>query len=182
METKLKLLLTKILYEKLELKKYEEKLVFSNIEPKTIVNEDNLPVVSKYFFLLNEINFKKLSQEDYTYLNNVILRLENLQKDELDVLYKFLNSKLYDLLLLETDLKYLYWGGTSFEYMAPADAIVFGLHYKVDIQEDEKNISLKQSIVTDIANNIQEEAIENKKIKVSVILYDNLKLTNARQL
>lgn len=182
MKNKIKLLLSRILYSKLGLEKYEAELINSNIEQKDIVNDPDASLSSKYFFLLNEINFDKLSADEYEYLSNSILNLENLDNNKLNELYEFLNNKMYDLLLPKTDLKYLYWGGSDINYMAPSDSIVFGLHYKLDMNDDQTLIYSKQEIVTDIANSIQNDAFKTQNMKVSVILYDNMKLMNARQL
>ncbi len=182
MENEIKLLLSKLLYVKLGLEKYEKELISFNIEEKNIVNENKITLSSKYFFLLNEINLDKLSADEYAYLNSTIPELDNLNLDKLNELNRFLDNKMYDLLLPETQLKYLYWGESDYNHMAPSDSIVLGLHYKLNIDEDEASIYTKQEIVTNIANKIQEESMKKHNIKVAVILYDNMKLTNARQL
>lgn len=174
MENRLKLILFEIIYNKLGLKEIEDCFVYNNIKGKKINNYDKYPILSKYFFLMNDVNLDCLfdiEKEELSKYYNLYCQGDETGKKRL---YEFLESNALKLLLPKTDEKYLYWGYTSFEYMAPSDAIVLGFHYIAFDNSTMEEYDMSEKFINNKLNYIQKELAENFGHKVAVIKYDDV--------
>ena len=64
MKEKVKILLNKIIYERLELNAIEHCISEAGVKPKEIVNDNNYDLTSKYFFLVNDVYLDRLNTDE----------------------------------------------------------------------------------------------------------------------
>lgn len=128
MNDELKLLLLKIIYGKLDLSVIEAEIKEKGILPKEIVNEDNLPLTSNYFFLKNDVILTRLSEEEKQQLENYYKEYkENNNKMSKDF-ESFLGQNMFKLLYPDTDEEDIYWEPGDSNYMTKNDVIVLAFH------------------------------------------------------
>ncbi len=130
MEEKYRLLFFKYLYDLLDLKKIEDELKSRNVD---CVNDENqmceeektCSACSKYFYLLNEINLKRLSSEELDYLNQI-----NEETPNNDI--QLFLEKTYQRVLLESSLnnKVYYGPFMNPRFEADSDSIAIGIKYE----------------------------------------------------
>ena len=127
MEEKLKIILFKIIYNKLNLDKIEKTFLSNGVKYKNISNPNNYEIVSKYFFLANELHLENLNSIQIDKLKYYVENsdLKNISMD----FHLFLNEILLDLLLPKTNKKYINFDKEDFSKEAPADAIILKFHY-----------------------------------------------------
>ena len=173
MEEELKIMLFEILYNKLNLKEIEEYFTKNGVESKEFINDTNLPINSKYFWLLNNVLIENLEdKEKYTMyelyrqfkLGNFFAKRE---------LYYFLEKNMLKLLIPKTEEPYFYWGPKSFQYIAPSDAITLAFHY-VEFYEDEIEEERINDIVVDKINEFQESEFEDINATLAVVVYNEI--------
>lgn len=175
MEEKLKIILFKIIYNKLNLDKIEKTFLSNGVKYKNISNPNNDEIISKYFFLANELHLENLNSIQIDKLKYYVENsdLKNISMD----FHSFLNEILLDLLLPKTNKKYIKFDEEDFSKEAPSDAIILKFHY-IEFDYDEKDYNKVQDIVVDNLNYIQDYG-EKIGLKVAVIRY-NESLLNRR--
>lgn len=178
MKDKAKLLFSKIIYKKMELDIIEQEIINSNIKCKDVVNNDNYDIVSKYFFLMNDVNLNKLTEYEKFKLEDYISNIDFQNIVISSDLLNFLEEIMYKVLLPDTTEKYLSYYGTGYEYMAPSDSIVLGFHYIKYMNNDDYNIKLQNKIICEKMNYIQGVMGPSKQMKVSVLVFDESNLEN----
>jgi len=168
------MLYNQLICNELQLNKIDEEIKQKGIKPKQIENPDNYFIASNYFFLINHIYLDRLNEEEKIKLETCISEYKKGNKQYNQELYSFLKQNMLKLLLPETNERYMYYGGTGFEYMAPSDSIVLGFHY-IRFEEGfiEEQDEIKERFINDKLNYIQEQLGPNKNMKVAVIKYDN---------
>lgn len=174
MKEKVKILLNKIIYERLELNAIEHCIIEAGVKPKEIVNNNNYDLTSKYFFLVNDVYLDRLNTDELQILENLIGNIDFQNINLTEELIDFMNANIYKLLLPNTDEKYLSYYGTGYDYMAPSDSIVLGFHYIKYLDNNENDINKKEEVIYEKMNYIQSVLGPAKKLKVSVLIFDEL--------
>lgn len=181
MEYKYEYMFFKYLYKILDLKNLDDKLSKEKI--KMIDENNSNKRISKYFALINKGNsseFSEIEKKEYEKLFSN--DLEELCKEiNEEVINNFIKKTYEKYFHLNIDFKYIYYGPTSFEYMAPSDSIVIGLNYeKYNIEDDdnfEEELSRQEEIVVKVLNYIQNDLAKENKIKLSAIAYNEIALS-----
>ena len=167
-----RILFFRYLYEKLNLKEIEDYLEKNNIN---YIDNDNLMCneekicfhYSKYFYLLNDINFELLNSEGIAYLKSI-------NKDS------FLDSNIINF--LESTYKRVlfnnfgkYYGPHSDQYYVNGDYIVLGIKFD-ELGFASRNIKTRKEIENN--NNIVDSIISkienNLNYKIKIIKYNEL--------
>ena len=128
MEEKIKIILNKIIYDKLNLYEIEKKFDSNGIKRKITESENNNESMSNFFFIMNDVYLNRLTVQELEYITNSIKQLDFSKLQISKELCDFLLSIINKLLLPETSEKYLYWGNRNYEYMAPSVSIVLSFH------------------------------------------------------
>ncbi len=171
-----KYLFLKNLYETLNLKVIEQKLLSEKVKPLNIVSDDYYDIISHYFFLLNDVNIEKLNSEQvnkfYTLFSK---KISDLSEQELKEALKFIDDTYYLMLFPNTEEKYVYYGPMTDNYICPRDAIALGLYY--DAFGDYDDFELENKLA-DIVNYIQFDLSKKVNKRLAVILFNQLTLEN----
>lgn len=184
MNEKYKYLFLMYMYDLIDLKTYETKLEEKNIERLEYTENGEF---FKYFSLLNDGDVSYLSdleKQELEMLSLISLKelsendeLKNKVKDYIERTYKkYFFSNI-------TGKDYLYYGPISYDYMAPDDAIVLGLNYRMFVDEKEnesyeETLENQDEIIVRVINEIQELEAEKHNIKVAVIKQNEKVLAN----
>jgi hypothetical protein len=177
MREKMKVILNKIICDKLNLRVIEEDLANNGIKSKIIQNKK---AGSHFFFLMNDIYLDRLSVQELNYLQNSISQLDFSKLEINKEFYTFLISIIDKLLLPETTQKYLYWGKMDYDHMAPSDSIVLAFHYEKYGDEDDEKTENQEKIINNNINYIQEKLGPLNNLKVSVIVFDEITNVKSR--
>ena len=169
----------KYLYEILNLKECDNKLETSGIEPYDKENMGNR--ISKYFALKNEGNNNEFSPEDKEKFNLYFSKeLDELLNEPLySEVRNFVARTFETYFFSNISEKYMYYGPSSYEYMAPTDAIVLGINYvKFDIENEnyDETINNQEDVIIEVATFIQEELAEKSNLKLAAIPYNEIAL------
>ncbi len=173
MEDKIKLILNKVVYDKLGLDIIEQEIVNANIRCKDIINDDNVELVSRYFFLLNDVYLDRLNSDEVYTLENYIENIDFHNIILTEELRNFIDERLFKLLIPDTDERYISYYGTGNNYIAPSDSIVLGFHY-IKYLDNEDNVDNQEEFIYEKMNYIQSVLAPSKNIKVSVLVFDEL--------
>lgn len=179
MEYKYEYIFFKYIYEKLDLMKLDEKLAFENIKMYDVDNVDKR--ISKYFALMNKgtaINFSENDQKKYNYYFSKELD-ELLQEPLYSEVKEFVLNTYENYFFSAVKSEYMYYGPSSFEYMAPTDSIVLGINYvkfDIDSLDYDKELERQDGIIVDMLNYIQTDLASSNKIKLSAIAYNEISL------
>jgi len=169
MNQELKIILFNILYINLDLKKLENQIIQKGIKHKNIENSCNYPIISKYFFLLNDLHLENLDSSE---LENLNILYNNFKKDNNlygDELCQFLLKNIQKLLFSVHEKGYLVYGDKT-EYIAPADSIVLAFHYN-DYQSESENHEELEDYICDVLNYIQFELSKKINMKIAVLKF-----------
>ena len=170
----IKLLYTQLIYNDLGLKKIEEEIKIRGIKSKKIENNEKYFIPSQYFFLLNDVCFDRITDDEKLQLENYIIEVNKGNSSVHKGLYEFLKSNMLKLLLPETNERYLYYGEHDFQHMAPSDSVVLGFHYmRFDEDYTEENDLKNERLINEKLNYIQNKLGPKQHIKVAVMKYDN---------
>ncbi len=161
MKENIKFIIFDNIYKNLGLKDIENKIEKNNIKPKNIENSTNISIVSKYFFLLNDIYLENFKKEELDYLNQCYL---DYTKGNHSKLYEFLNENMQKLLFIQNEKKYIKYG--SFVHSVPSDAIAIAFHYNNFECTDEQ-----ENFICDMLNYIQYNLAKKINMKVAVLKY-----------
>ncbi len=181
MNDMIKICLTEILYHDLGLNRIEDILKNKRIPHKTIQNPNNYPLVSKYFFLLNDVHFENLTPEEKKQLDmyyNRFLQGGELEKTEL---YQFLNDKKMQLLLKKDKDDYTYYGPISPYYCAKNDTIVFSFDF-IEFDDENPVSDEDYQLISDMLGKIENEFGPQSNIKVKFIESNEVSLESMRVL
>lgn len=180
MESEIKWLLLKIIYEELNLAQVEEKLTNLGIIAKKIVETEEFKYapISKYFFLKNDIVLDNLSIEEVEKLRN--LYNKGIEKNDLinnTELIEFIKKIKLKLLFPKTNERYIIWDALAPDHMTPSDSIVLAFHY-LEFQDN-----YPPDIMDDVIDTINSIQQLSSKVgyKIAVLMY-NERLINARTL
>ena len=177
MDDKYRLVTLKYLYSLLDLKKYEKILEENNIE--SIMEGPN---DFKYFSLLSDGDIAMFNEEEEKeFFSFDKYSIEEILANEeiLNKLIDFVKRTIVKFYFSNVKGEYLYYGGTSEECMAPDDAFVLGINYKINISDfDDYDVKREQvdEIIVKIINDIQFNEAKNKGIKVAVLENNGLKI------
>lgn len=163
MKEELKLIIFNIIYNNLGLKDLENNIVKNEIKCKNIKNPNNYPMVSKYFFLLNDVHLENLEPNE---LEELTRHYNEFMKDNKNYneLCNFLIKNIKKILFENQTTGYVNYGAA--QQSAPSDALVLAFHYN-DLETDEE----KENFIIDILNYIQFEASKKIKMKIAVLKY-----------
>ena len=176
MEEKYKLLLFKFLYNYLGLQDFELLLKNNNIDyiardDLMSENQKQCYGISKYFYLLNEIETYYLTSDEQKFLMNVDINGEMHDKVE-----KFIMHTIDRVLSSNDQNDIIYYGPHSDAFMARSNQIAIGL--KVEefgfVKEKLKEldeINLNDKMVNEIISQIESKG---KRWKIKVIKYNEL--------
>ena len=175
MEEKYRKLFFKYIYDLLNLQEYEEELVGANIE---YIDKENIMCaeeiicskISKYFYLLNEVDLSSLTDDEKAYLNII-------HDDIVDEnVIKFLQDTYERVLLNHSPNSKTYYGPLmNPDFEADNDAVAIGIKYNAyglakGYKKEIEQIESEDKIVLDIMKRIE----ESSKIKIKLIRYDEL--------
>ena len=175
MKEKYQKLFFKYLFDLLKLNEYEAILInkkIDYIENEIIMcqEEINCKNISKYFYLLNNVNLDALSEEEKNYLNIIH---EDLIDDNV---ISFLNKTYEKVLLIDSNNLMISYGPTmDNNYTAPGDAIVLGIKYdqygfaKAKVKNAEQ-VRMEEKVVSDIIKQIETKS----PIKIKIIVYSEI--------
>lgn len=171
-----KYLFFKKLYEELDLKSIEANLEKENIKSLNVVDSEYYKIISKYFFILNDVNINFLTQEDLQTFNLYFSKdIYSLKEEELNEIYQFIEKTYSMVLFPNIDSKFVYYGPITDDYICPKDSVVIGLFY--DIFSSEEPLTI-QNKLADIVNYIQFEQSKKSNKNISVLLFNQLTLQN----
>ena len=176
----------KELYDRLELKKLDDRLTNEEIKPVDEENADKR--ISKYFAFMNKGTAVHFSREDLEkfgdYFSKELFELERepLYSEVRDFVLRTYENYFF------SDKKddYIYYGPVSFDFMAPSDAITLGINYvKFDINaasdmEYDLELQRRDVVVVDMMNYIQTDLAKEKGIKLAAVAYDEFTGMNTR--
>lgn len=166
----------KEVYNNINLKSVEQKMLGDNIKPLEVIKDDKYDIISNYFFLLNVFNIEALSKEQlqdfYTYFSKDI---NSLNEQELQKAREFINETYSTVLFPKTDSKCVYYGPINDDYLCPRDAIVIGLYY--DAFGEYGDFELENKLA-DIINYIQFSLDKKNYSKIAVIPFNQITLEN----
>ncbi len=170
-----RLLLFKYLYEKLNLKEFENNIEKNNINyiinEKLMCGEEKICYhYAKYFYLLNDININELNQEELKYLSDL-----NKEANIDNKISKFLETTYKKVLFSNQDSLEKYYGPINETYHVKGNYIVLGLKFEeygfvsrvIKKRKEIENINL-------IIDNIIKKIEDNKNYNVKVIKYNEL--------
>ena len=166
----LKLILFRIIYEKLKLDSVEKRFLDYGLKPKQIVSDGmnyKNKFDNKFFFLKSDVHLENLSLEEITLLKKY---MSSEKAADLEELYHFLENNCLKLLIPKTDKKYLIWEPGDFRYAAPSDSIVLAFHY---IEFDDSYDDNLLFMVSNELNRIQKESVD-LGFKTSVLEYNEV--------
>ena len=149
MENSLRLILFQIIYDELNLLKYENKLQELGVKHKKIVGD--IPPVSQYFFLKNSVHLENLTEEENSFLQQHMNQdFDSLKEDK--ILLDFLKRNKLRLLIPKTQEKVIMWKQDNPFYMTPANSIVIAFHF---IEFDDSYTKEVDIQVVNMLNEIQ---------------------------
>lgn len=164
----------KKLYDSLNLKEMEQRLENENIRSLNVISSDKYEPISNYFFLLNEVNIERLSQEQLQDFHLYFSKdINMLTKEEEKKINGFIDETYSIVLFPDVDSKYVYYGPINDNYISPKDAITIGLYYNVFGDYDDFEVENK---LADIINYIQFDLAKKINKKVSVIPFNQITL------
>ena len=184
MNDKYKYLFLIYIYDIMGLKEYEKRLKEKNIEQLEYTENGNL---FKYFSLLNKGDVLKLNDLENKELETLSLYpLEDfIKNEELKAKLNDYINRTYKKFFFSniTGKDYLYYGPISYDYMAPDDAIVLGINYRMFVDEKEnesyeETLENQDEVIVRAINEIQELESEKHNIKVAVIKQNEKVLAN----
>lgn len=162
MNENLKFIIFNNIYNILGLKDIENQIIKIGIKPKNIENPAGVSLISKYFFLLNDVKLENLTENELEYLNHCYTNYQNGDSSEL---YTFLNKNIQKLLFTQNQNKYINYGN-SFMQTAPSDSIAIAFHYNNFECNDEQ-----ENFICDMLNYIQYNLAKKINVKVAVLKY-----------
>lgn len=175
----------KYLYNKLDLKNIENKIIEQEI---VNIDEDVVGLykdISKYFSLVNNVDESMLPEQmkqQYNYyfsMNGDELENRKLKKE----LNNFLESTYKYLLYPNINEKFCFYGPLNYKYVAPRDAIVLGFNYCEFNLEDENfdQIHLKKDeFICNILNYIQDELSNKTGLNIAVLKYNEYSIKKVK--
>ncbi|MEE3344181.1 MAG: hypothetical protein VZS44_08845 [Bacilli bacterium] len=166
LEEKLKILLLKIIYNKLGLSEIENEFIKNNINSKDIENKDNIDLISKYFFLKNDIHLENLTKDEEELLKTYI------DNNDIKNINTFLENNLKKILLPNEKVRMIHYNGNDYTKMAPSDAIVLQFHYREFDNYDKHDDN--ERLINSKLNYIQSTLGPNNGLKVAVLKYNEL--------
>jgi len=169
------------LYKKINLEKYEKELNDLGIQIYDVAGSENR--ISKYFGFLNSGNYDNFDQNELTEFQQIFDdSLENILNNKNEVAVDFVKKTYKKYFFSNSSNEYKYYGPHNYDYLCPPDAIVISLNF---IEFGDENSSItdeekfkKELEMTRIMNDIQNNAISNFGIKVSVVKYNELLLND----
>lgn len=171
-----KYMFLKYIYEKLKLKEIEKQLIYENINSLNVMADDKYDIISKYFFLLNRIDIKNLSNEQLEKFHKYFSKdIRKFNEEETKEVIQFINETYPLMLFPDTTSKCVYYGPIDDNYICPRDAIALGLYY--DAFGDYDDFELENKLAP-IINYIQFELAKNINCKVAVIPFNQMTLDN----
>lgn len=185
MEENIRILLFNMLYTQLNLDEVEKRLAEANVVPKKIVYSDNAirHVIPKYLVLENGIHLENLSKEERKKLEDYMLVLDDQNIPLMNEIYTFLDNIKLKLLIPDTPDRYLYYGPVSFEYMAPRDSIVLGVHYQEYTEPYNEMLHDQiQDFIIDTLNYLQDEVGPQHNLPVAAIAYNEISFSKEKMI
>lgn len=185
MEEILKILLFNILYSQLNLMEVERRLEEKKVVPKEIIypNYAIKHVTPKYIMLENDIHLENLSKEGRKKLEDYMLVLDDQNIPLMNEIYTFLDNIKLKLLIPDTPDRYLYYGPVSFEYMAPRDSIVLGVHYQEYTEPYNEMLHDQiQDFIIDTLNYLQDEVGPQHNLPVAAIAYNEISFSKEKMI
>ena len=180
MDEKYELMTLKYLYSLLNLKKYEETLDKEGFKSLISENED-----FKYFSLLSRGDtelFTDDEKKELSFFHEKSLKEIFSNKELEERCVDFIKSTYLKYYFSNANGEYIYYGPYSFEYMAPDDAFVLGINYRMyDVNDDEdldESMQKKDAIATKIINDIQFTDAKNANLKVAVLKQNERDILN----
>ncbi len=171
-----KYLLFKGLYNYLNLNEIENK-ISNNIKPLNVVSNEDYDIISKYFFLKNNVNVDKLNKEENEFFNYYFKKdIKECSDSELRAMNDFIKNTYKRTIFPDVSDDYVYYGPINDEYLCPKDSIVIGIYYDLSNENDFEI----ENQVSDIANYIQFEVANNKKLKIAVVAFNQFSLDNTK--
>ncbi len=164
----------KWIYDSLNLQVIEKQLEDKKIKPLSIESDEKYDVISKYFFLLNDLNTEALSPEELQYFHTYFSKdINTLTVQEIKSMQEFI-AKTYSLLLFPSvSSKYVYYGPISDNYISPRDSVAIGLYYDAFGDYDDFEV---ENNLAEIINHIQFDLAQKIGEKISVIPFNQITL------
>ena len=170
MEEKYRLLFFKYLYELLNLDKYEKELEDNKIDyikNKELMCDEEIicSIVSKYFYLLNEVDLIGLTEEEKNTLNSI--DANNLD----DTAKSFLEHSYNKVLLNSSSSEDIYYGPfMNQNFKAKNDEIALGIKFDEfgfvnGVLKKIEEIDRNDSIISDLIDRI-EKSSNNHKLRI----------------
>lgn len=171
-----KYLFFKRIYNELNLKSIEDKMLEEKIKPLSVIEESDYEIISNYFFLLNEPNLQSLNPIQLEKFHNLFSKkISDLSQAELKSALDFINNT-YDLMLFpNSDTNYVYYGPISNNYICPRDAIAIGLYYDAFAECNDFEVRNK---LARVVNYIQFDLAKKINKKIAIILFNQITLEN----
>lgn len=173
-----KYLCFKKLYSDLNLNEMESKLISDNIKSLEIDENQEYDIISRYFFILNDVNIDKLNEAESTKFNDLFSKkVKNLSDEELKERFDFIEQTYKKVLFPEINSKYIYYGPISDNFICPTDAIAIGLYYDIFSNGEDFEVENK---LADVINTIQFDLAPKANKKVAVLKFNQLTLSEKK--
>ena len=167
----LKYLSNKVIYEELNLKEIEKKLLDAKIIPKRITSVDGLAIISNYFFLWNDVNIDRLNLFEKDKLINLYKDYIDSGKKEDKDLCLFLKERLYKLLLPNSDEDYPMEVLVRKSQKIENDSIILMCHF-VQFDNDYPMTNQQYAIMHDLLEKVEQDSI-SKGLKVKIVEFND---------
>ena len=168
----------KYIYKKLNLQELDKSLQEKGIKP---VDEKNIESrISRYFSLLNQGDTSSFTPEEKTEFDKYFSQDVNSLSIDDSALANFLEQTYSKFFHLNEEVKYVYYGPDSMEFMAPSNAIALGINYvKYDLNEDnyEQELDNQEGIIVDMLNYIQMELAKKYNMNLAAMAYNEVTLS-----
>jgi len=177
MEEKYKYMFFKYIYNKLQLKKFEDELINAGINPIDCEINGLYKDVSKYFSLVNNVDITRLDPTLKNKYNNYFsLPIENLLQNDIEgEIFRFLEQTYKTVLFPNIKEERCFYGPLNFKYSAPRDSIVLGFNYcEFDIGSEnyDEKYSQRETLVCTVLNYLQLLLSQQIGMNISVIKYN----------
>lgn len=177
-------LFTEYIEKKLELKKYDEKIIKSKLNFHRIQSE-NMDIyqyfsceVLKYIYVRNNIHIERLTKEDKIFLE---LQSGNvkLNKETITFVERTYEKIIFEDILKSGEICMIQYGPNSSNFFARNDAVVIGIRYDKFVEQEinnnwDRSNEKQREFLFELMQEMNKEFKEKLKVPVVVIEYDDL--------
>ena len=179
MNTNYEFIFFQYLYEVLELKVLDEKLLNEKI--KMIDQEGSNNRISKYFSLVSRGDVSYFSEDNKkTYTEIFDKELNDILSNNKERAIDFIKATYKDYFHLNDKIEYNYYGPINEDFLAPSNCIVIGLNYvkyQIDNDNFDEELFRQDGIICDTLNYLQGPLAEEKGFNIAALAYNEITLS-----